>query len=297
MLKFWSQSKRRSSKNSRKIGLRFERLESRECPANVTLELFNVSRLSGRDIEYSGLVILDGVKAHGADAFQIRLSGVASGVTAVQASGYFQGFSTTVGFGQITAQVFDSQGTPISGTAQHDYQNLAPTISFQVLQSGPAQFRITGTVADEDPQLSTVFISGAGSGNVTPNANGAFSFTFNSSVLGTVQALATDSLGLSSGTTSAPLVNQAPVITSFTATREGSYWVLSGTVADEVPAGLVVRFQSTIPIINGATAVVQSNGSFSRAFLFKLGQLGGLVSASTIDWFGESSNTMFTYVG
>lgn len=295
MLRFWSPAKRRSS-DARKSGLRFERLETRDCPANVLLTSFNVIRHEAREIEYSGLVIAT-AKSDALSSLQVRLSGVASDITEINSLGYFHGTTSTVGFGQISARVFDSQGVPASRPAYFDYQNLAPILNFQVQQSGPGQFQITGTVADEDPQLSTVVIGGAGSGNSTPNANGTFSFTFNSNLLGAVQAQAVDSLGLTSSTINLPLVNQAPVITSFTAIREGTMWVLQGSVSDEVPAGLTVTFHSTIPAIDGATAVVQSNGTFSRSFFLKLGQLGGLVSANTIDWFGAGSNTVFTYVG
>lgn len=291
MFKNWPRTSRRRAK-SHGSALRLERLEARDCPAGEMIRSFAVTRLSGRDIEFSGVVT-----ALNPTDYQIRLNGVANSIASINGLGIFHGYATTVGFGQISAWMFDLQGTPVAKPRIYDYQNLAPVLNYQVQQSGPAQFRITGTVADEDPQLSTVLIGGAGNGSATPNTTGEFSFTFNSSSLGVVQAQAIDSMGVSSGVVGVPLVNLPPVITSFVGSSQSGMWVLSGTVADEVPAGLVVTFHSSIPLIDGAMAVVQSNGSFSRTFLVKAGQFGGLVSADTVDWFGERSNTMFTYVG
>jgi hypothetical protein len=251
---------------------------------------FNVTRLQGHAIQVSGLV-WDNNPA----TAEVRLSGVASGNFQVNAQGFFAGETTTTGFGQIVARAYDNEGF-ISRALYHNYQNLPPSISYQVEQSGPGQFRIFGVVTDEDPNLATVNIGGVVSGSTTPDINGQYSYTFNSTILGGMNIRAVDSIGQNSYFQYFYLPNQAPVIAPFTASQQGYAWIIQGRVADEAPAGLTVTFHSGIPSIDGRTTTVLSDGSFFIVAFLKWGE-SGIVSADTTDWFGVASNTAYTWVG
>jgi hypothetical protein len=271
--------------------LRCESLEARDCPALPPAMLsFEVTRLQGHAIQVSGM-IWDESPA----TAQVRLSGVATGVFNVNAQGYFSGEALTTGFGQIAARAYDSEGF-LSKCLYHNYQNLPPSISYQVEQSGPAQFRIFGVVTDEDPNLARVNIGGLVSASVTPEVNGNFTFTFNSSILGGMNIRAVDSIGQNSFLHNFQLPNQAPVIAPFYASQQGYAWIIQGRVADEAPAGLTVTFHSGIPSIDGRTTTVLSDGSFYIVAYLKWGE-SGVVSAQTTDWFGIASNTAYTWVG
>jgi hypothetical protein len=71
---------------------------------------------------------------------------------------------------------------------------------------------------------------------------------------------------------------------------------LGGHVADEFPGGLVVTFDSLLPQVDGRTAVVSANGSFSFVFQLKIGLPGGVVAAQTVDWYGAPSNIAYVLV-
>jgi hypothetical protein len=270
--------------------LRFEHLETRDCPAAPCLSSFNVTRLQGHAIQVSGTIVDESPTTA-----QVRLSGVATGIFVPNALGAFSGQTTTTGFGQIGARAYDAEGY-MSRIWLVDYQNLPPSLTYQVTQSGPAQFTISGVVTDEDPNLATVFVTGVAAGSVAPDINGNFSFSFTSGVLGAMHIRAVDQGGLSSGLQDFQLPNAAPVITQFFATQQGNAWILQGTVVDEMPAGLVVTFHSGIALIDGRTATVDSTGHFSAVFYLKHNDTG-IVSAFTQDWFGAGSNTAYTYIG
>lgn len=276
---------------TRRPRLKFEPLEARDCPAlPPTMLSFNVTRLQGQAIQVSGLILDDSPATA-----TVRLSGVATGIFNVNALGFFSGQTTTTGFGQISARAFDSEGF-ISRPLNHNYQNLPPSISYQVEQSGPGEFRVFGVVTDELPTQATVQIGGVASGSVSPLGNGNFSFTFASTILGGMNIRAVDSIGQSSGWFNFQLSNSAPVIAPFFAEQEGNAWIIQGRVVDEAPVGLVVTFHSAIPSIDGRTATVMSDGSFYIVAYLKIGE-SGTVTADTTDWFGLASNTAVTWVG
>jgi hypothetical protein len=177
-----------------------------------------------------------------------------------------------------------------------EYQNLTPSLTYHVTQSGPNQFTVSGVVTDEDPELTNVIVSGVGNGSVAPDVNGNYSFIFTSAQPGGIRISAVDKSGSGSEPLSSLLPNMPPVIVPFFSTQNGNWWTLRGHVIDEAPAGLVVVFHSSIAAIDGHTTTVLSNGDFAEPFFLKFG-VSGLVTAQTTDWFGLPSNVPETWVG
>ncbi len=292
MLRLWTRPQKRVGSAQQSARLRLDHLESRDCPSSPTMIEFNVTRLQGRNIAASGRALYTDPAT-----MQIRLTGAASAIFSLNSNGEFSGNAVTSGFGQIQCRVFSMQGTPLSKPYYYDYQNLAPGVTFQITQSGPGQFSVSGVVSDEDPHLSNVSISGIGSGQTTPDSLGNFSYTLPPAQPGLVNVQVTDSLGLQSPVVSLPATNNAPVFHNVQVERSGNLYLLSGFVIDEAPHVMTVGLQSTVPQVNNQFLPVDSGGYFSRSFLWKAGQPGGFVTLYTVDWFGVSATPLTLWIG
>ena len=88
-------------------------------------------------------------------------------------------------------------------------------------------------------------------------------------------------------------VNEAPVITSFTATYNGGHsWTFSGTVEDEDPGSLDINFGG---VIAGYSVTANSDGTFSLTLTLSSGTFG-IATAVTTDLGGLTSNTAEDWV-
>ncbi len=147
---------------------------------------------------------------------------------------------------------------------------------------------LAGKVTDVDAGGRTVTFSGVASGSVTTNPDGTFSFGTTVTGLGNIQASTVDLWGLNSNIAQVTYANKAPQITNFTATEgQMRMWTFSGRVVDEYPAGLVVSFGG-LTSLQGKTATVAADGTFSVTFQLQAGETG-FATAQVTDWWGVQS--------
>jgi hypothetical protein len=153
---------------------------------------------------------------------------------------------------------------------------------------------LTGQVTDESPASVTITFGGVMAGMTTPDATGAYSYMAEASGLGTVTAVATDNEQLSSEVASGLVSSNAPSFIEFGAAEgPNRYWTFTGRVSDESPAGLIVRFGGGMPSLEGKTAEVQADGTFTLVVQLNEGEWG-VVTADLIDWWGlEASQASY----
>jgi len=161
----------------------------------------------------------------------------------------------------------------------------APTLNgLSAVTSTGTQVTLQGYVSDESPQTSTVAFSGVLSGSATPNAYGWFSAVLNGSILGVVNAIATDNQALSSATASVTLTSQVPTV-SVGATQNAAdrYVTVQGNVTDETLGGRTVTLSGVV----SGTAVTDAQGHYSVTL-----QASGLgtINATVADPWGQVSN-------
>lgn len=173
--------------------------------------------------------------------------------------------------------------------------NTAPSImSLNSVQVAGQRYRIYGQVADNTPASCAVTISGAASGVASCDAQGNFDTTLDVATPGLITAVASDG-AMQSGQTNDTLVNNAPTVSDVMAVQgPGNTWTFSGTVSDEVPAGIIVSLEGP-PGVNGQTATVNADGTFSVTVTLAPGT-SGYVTATATDQYGETGSAM-TYFG
>lgn len=161
--------------------------------------------------------------------------------------------------------------------------------------SSGKQVSVTGSVITDHPGNTTVTLSGVVSGTATTDSYGNFSWGGTASSLGTVTAVATDTVeALDSFSVDATLACSAPVINNFQATTVGPYmpgwYKISGQVNAPAPGGLTVTFDG---LASGKTATTDANGNFS--IVIQVLQ-HGMITAETTDAWGQNSNVACTTV-
>lgn len=162
--------------------------------------------------------------------------------------------------------------------------------------STPHQIYIQGRIADiaqndNNGILSgrTITITGIASGSCTTGTGGVWgSSIFVASSLGDIHAKYN---GLdASPMVSATLTNSAPIITNFDWTNMGFGSIkFSGFVTDNWAPGLTVTLSCDIAAINGRTAVVQSDGSWSVTVNNLNGSYASFIYANVTDWWGTAA--------
>lgn len=163
--------------------------------------------------------------------------------------------------------------------------NTPPVIQTFSAQQVPGQkFRISGKVNDNTPGSCSVTISGAASGTIPCDATGNFSAVVDVATPGSITAVASDGQ-LQSGQFPYLLSNMMPTPSIIAVQGANNTWTFSGTVQDEAPAGLTVTLVGPAGV-QGATATVQSNGTWSVTVTVAPGA-GGQVSARVYDWYGQ----------
>lgn len=273
--------------NRARLGL--EALEARYCPSAPELYL-QAPSLSGHTVQLNGQVT-DSNPA----SVQITISGVVSGTTTADSSGYFSFVGTASEQGTISAVGVDGDGLT-SNTAQTQVAVSNPTISeFQIEDVVHRNVTIVGTVTDEDPAGLTVTVSGAVSGSMVTDNNGVFSAILPASALGSIQAVVTDSWGLTSATAKVTLTAVPPDIEDFgAANTAGNWWTISGYIPGPNTQGEIVTF-SGFPAVNGLTATVDSTGHFYLTLQLPA-NTDAAVYAYATDWWGQESNEAGTLI-
>jgi hypothetical protein len=182
-------------------------------------------------------------------------------------------------------------------------ETLTSNITFlpYVHATGP-QVTVAGTLKDNNGNPlggHTIDLSGPFTwnghqniGDATTDASGNWTITINPTAMnGTVRSFDDNSNSNISGVT---LWAGTPVISNFTATALGlRQWELTGNVNSSSPwQGEVVSF-SGISAVNGVTCGVPTGGAFSK-YINVLSGGGGIVGAIVTDWYGNTSNEVYT---
>jgi hypothetical protein len=268
---------------SRRARLGVERLETRDCPSGLSFMNFGVSVLNvGKQVELRGMV-----SDSNPTSVQINFTGVAIGSVYADTNGYFDVKTTASGLGTVNASAIDSVGSVAGASGQ--VTDVAPTMMLYFAYGANKQVTLSGKVTDAQPGGMTVNFSGVATGSVITNPDGSFSKTLTATALGTITASTQDVWGLTSAAAQVNVTNSAPTITLAASNVSGNFWTFSGKVTDEYAPGLVVTFSSTMPEVNGKTAVVQADGTFLLAVQLQPGE-SGWVYATTTDWWGVESN-------
>jgi hypothetical protein len=171
--------------------------------------------------------------------------------------------------------------------------NQAPVISsISAVQVAGRKFRIYGKVTDDTPATCGVVLSGAASGVVLCDASGNFDGIFDVETPGAATAVAGDGQ-LNSAPVNLMLGNAAPTITVRAVHGANDTVTFSGTVGDEVPAGLVVTLAGG-PGVAGTSAIVLADGTWSVPVTLASGATG-TVTATVTDWYGLTGSASTTY--
>jgi large repetitive protein len=270
--------------------LTLEFLETRDCPATTTaITTLSAAVLPGRMVQLTGQVASDNPAG-----VTLTFSGVMSGTTSPDASGHFSYTAQASALGTVSAVAVD-QNNVSSDPATALVSTPAPALTLTVSYGTQHTVTLSGQVTDVDAGSLTVTFTGVVSGSVRTQSDGSFSYTAQASGLGNIQATTVDLWSQASNTAQVAVTNTAPVISGFTAVQGvNGYWTFSGTVTDEHPEGLVVRFGG-LNSLTGQKATVQADGTFSITVQLAAGETG-TASAQTTDWWGLDSNLALKYV-
>jgi hypothetical protein len=181
--------------------------------------------------------------------------------------------------------------TPAFG--QDGGSNQKPVItSIKAVQVPGKKFRVSGTVSDDTPGSCSVNLTGSANGSVGCDADGKFSAVFDVPLLGPTTAIATDG-SQNSDPADLTMANAAPSTTCKCVVGIGNTLTISGVVTDEAPAGLTVVLTGS-RAVNGQSATVQANGSWSVSVTISPGS-HGTVTASVTDWYGLTGTRSSAY--
>lgn len=184
-----------------------------------------------------------------------------------------------------------------------EYTNGEPTVLSATATQYPGRaFIISGTI--DEPVLLTFerFASISGMIQVGALTNTAGEFLKVSNVANTGWIKITPFVGViifDNRKNNAPaymleLENDAPQMLGLNAVEVATNtWTFSGTVVDELPAGLGVSLSGP-PGIQGASATVNSDGSWSVTVTVAAGTMGD-VTATVTDWFGLSDSDTIAF--
>jgi hypothetical protein len=259
-----------------------EVLEDRTCLSAPQLT-FSLTPLTGRMVLLSGQV-----SDENPATASVNFSGVVNGSVTPNATGQFSLQAEATGLGTVSAVAVDAESLSSNAVDRSIFSNTPQIQDFSVQQGPNKTVILSGRVVDESPGGLVVNFSGIASGSATTDANGNFLATLPASGTGGVNAGTSDPWGLMAITATIFFSNQPPAIVGFTASRNvGNLWTFSGTVEDEQPEGLVVRFGG-LPSLAGKTAIAGAGGYFTITVELPPGE-NGIATAQTTDWFGLDS--------
>jgi hypothetical protein len=271
-------------KNRARLGL--ESLESRDCPTATVpgITSFSVTVLQNKMVSLQGTL----TDANPSTTW-VSLGGKVNGSVEADAYGNFSTTLAASALGNVAALATDSGGLT-SSQAVATIAVAPPQITLTLTYGTGHQFILNGTVTDNSPAGLKVNISGVvPPSSTTTDAKGNYNTVVNAYSLGAVSATTTDCWGQVSNTASVTATNSAPVISDLSASC-GNYdvWTITGKVTDEHAAGLTVTF-SGLAAVQGKTAVVQADGTFTLSVVIPSNQ-SGYIQAQTHDWWSVASN-------
>lgn len=292
MYGLFSRSRRALSGNRRRRAfLAVERLETRYCPAGPAITGLTATTVSGNTVTLSGTV-----SDNNPGPVTLTFNGVASGSTTAGSNGSFTWTGNASQLGAVTAVATDSSMQ--SPTAQVQVKDGQPILNMNVTITGSGNHvRLSGSVTDLAPGGLTVKFTGVVNGSTVTDANGNFSVVLSASSVGNVQGTVTNGAGQTSNAATGTVAPTPPEITYFGASHPyGNTWIFSGSVAAGVcPAGMTVQLGG-LTGLQGQTATVQADGTFSITVTLQPGD-DGTATAITTDPFGQQSNMAGTTVG
>jgi hypothetical protein len=265
-----------------------ERLETRDCPAAPWLTL-DWQPVDGDTVRVTGVVSDESVSST-----TVTLTGALSGTITPDATGEFDCEVQSTGTGEFTGTLTDYEGLTDSQSGELTAYNAPPSLTLMYSWGPNRQVTVAGAVTDENPGGLSVTFGGAATGSAVTTSLGGYSATLTASQLGLLTATVTDD-AQQTGQASVTLTNAAPQITSFSAMKGmGNLWTFRGTVDDEYEPGLVVELDG-LPSLEGRTATVCSDGSFSLMVELAAGEMGEAHAQAT-DWWGVGSNVATYFI-
>jgi hypothetical protein len=270
--------------------LHLERLEGRRCPTTgLNILTFSATALPGHVARLQGTVV-DRDPA----TVQLTFTGAVNGSASPDSLGKFSYKTTEAVLGEVDVKAVDSEGLT---DADSDLLEVPPpVVALDISYVCQKTVVLSGTVQDIDGAGLAVSFKGVVNGGTTTGAGGAFSLTTTPSTLGVVMATAVNEWGLVSSPAMVKVTSQKPQIIEFDADKSpDGLWVFSGTVVDESPEGLVVKF-SNLPGLNGMSAIVGSDGKFSLPPLALPLSSPGQARADVTDWWGLAADPAWVEV-
>lgn len=273
----------------RKVKLRLEHLETRDCPAAPVLGMSAAPTNVGKQVQIQGTV-----QDENPAGVTITLSGVVSGSITPKADGTYSYVTTASGLGTITAVARDQESLS-SNSVSAQITSATPSMSL-VLNKGPNGTSVSGVVTDEARGGLTVTLGGAMWGSTLTNSDGSFTYSGPAIGSGAVTGSIADVWGNATSVTASNAANKAPQIVDFIA-LQGAHntWSFEGRVLDENPQGLRVYFGG-LPELELRSTVVECDGSFSFTTTLSPGE-HGTATAQVQDWWGLWSNEAEAIVG
>jgi hypothetical protein len=271
--------------------LALERLEGRQCPSTG----FNFLSFSATALPGHFALLKGTVADHDPTTVHITFTGALTGTATPNALGNFTLKTTKATLGEVDAQAVDDQGLTDEDTSVLDVP--PPVLTLGITYVCEKTVVLSGSVQDIDGAGLPVSFKGVVNDSTMTDGGGGFSLTTTPSTLGSVTATVVNEWGLVSSPVAVQVTSQKPEIVEFDADKSpDGLWYFSGTVVDESPGGLVVKF-SNLPGLKGKTATVGSDGKFSllppvALHLTKPGQ----ARADVTDWWGLAADPAFVDV-
>jgi hypothetical protein len=173
--------KKKVPRTARPVRLFLERLETRDCPSTISL---NVSYAANRMVTLTGQVT-DTTQLGG---LTVQITGVATTTATTDTNGNYSATAQASGLGKVYAQTSDNQ----SNVATITLNDIPPQITNFTVSLGPNNIAtLTGTVTGQNVGGLTVAFDGSVTAlqgkTATVNADGSFLLTV---ALGNVNGLA-----------------------------------------------------------------------------------------------------------
>ena len=279
-----------------------DELESRVCPTSLSpsgigappATLLPILTLNSQ-VQPGHVVLLTGnVTGDQNNAgITVTFGGAVTGSAMTDGDGNFSYTTDGAALGVVYAVATDQQMQSV--TAQAAVAVDAPALNLSIAYGTRNNVTLTGNLTDIDAAGQTITFTGVVGATVVTDSDGNFTLATVASGLGAIDATETDLWG-QAGTVEAVVARDAPVIASFGASNGFStIWVFQGTVTGPNVQGLIIDFGDT-PSLEGQSAVVQADGTFSFTCTLAQGE-NGIASAITSDAWGQNSNEALTAVG
>jgi hypothetical protein len=266
----------------------YSELASATIAVNAPVLSLAITGVTANTVTLSGSV--SGLDAAGQT---VTLSGAVADSVVTDSNGNFSVTEGPSASGTIQVSTTDPWGQS-SNTDSVAVQTLSagstPQLALDVLVMPGQQVQLAGVVTGSNAAGASVTFSGVAAGSATADSNGFYSFTTSSAALGTVHAVGVDAAQQSTNTATAQIAVAGPTLTLNVVGSTASTVTFSGNLADIDAAGETI----TIAGASVGSVVTDANGNFT--FTTAVANLG-MVSVSTTDFWGDTSNTASVDVG